>query len=261
MRIAILGGAGTLGSHVTAELTARGHDVRVLSRHSQQYPVDLTTGQGLAAAIDGCSAVIDASNASAPKRAAQVLVEGSRRLLAAEQECGVGHHVGISIVGCERVPTGYYRVKAAQEEVISAGPVPWTLVRATQFHELVDMALRVAARWRVVPIPAARFQTIAAAEVAQVVSDAAEREPQLGRIQVAGPQVLTAAELARTWLSVTGRRAVSVPVPVPGKLGRALRAGELTDRDADVLGTLTFADWLGARVAREHAPTTPGAGS
>lgn len=260
MRIAILGGTGTLGSHVTTELTARGHDVRVLSRRSQQYRVDLSTGEGLAAAIDGCAAVIDASNASAPRRAAQVLVDGSRRLLAAEQKCGVGHHVGISIVGCERVPTGYYRVKVAQEEVIRAASVPWTLVRATQFHELVDMALTAAARWRVVPIPAARFQTIAAAEVARVVADVAEREPSRTGIEVAGPQVQTAAELARTWRSVTGRRAISVPVPVPGQLGRALRAGGLTAEHADVLGTQTFADWLAARVASEHASTTHDAG-
>jgi uncharacterized protein YbjT (DUF2867 family) len=227
----------------------------VLSRRSQQFPVDLTSGHGLAAALDGCDVVIDASNASAPRRAAQVLVDGSRRLLAAEGEIGVRHHVGISIVGCERVPTGYYRVKAAQEQVISAGSVPWTLVRATQFHELVDMALTAAARWRILPIPAARFQTIAAAEVAHVVADVAEREPGRSRIQVAGPQVLTAADLARTWRSVTGRRALSVRVPVPGRLGRELRAGGLTAADADVLGTQTFADWLEARTARSGQST------
>src|SRR5215469_17441573 len=234
MRIAITGGTGTLGGHITTELTNRGHDVRVLSRRSQQFPVDLTSGQGLAAALDGCAAVIDASNASAPRRAAQVLVDGSRRLLAAEQECGVAHHVGISIVGCERAPVGYYGVKAEQEQVISAGPVPWTLVRATQFHELVDAALTAAVRWRVVPIPAGRLQTVAAAEVARAVADVAEKAPRSGRIEVAGPQMLTVADLVRTWMSVTGRRAARVPVPVPGKLGRALRAGALTAEHADV---------------------------
>lgn len=244
MRIAITGGTGTLGSHITTELTTRGHDVRVLSRRSQQYPVDLTSGQGLATALDGCDAVIDASNASAPRRAQQVLVDGSRRLLAAEQECGVAHHVAISIVGCERVPMGYYRVKAEQEQVVSAGPVPWTLVRATQFHELVDMALTAALRWRFVPIPAGRLQTVASAEVARVVADVAEQQPRRGRVEVAGPQVMTFADLARTWLSATGQRAVRVPVPVPGKLGRALRAGALTTARPDVRGTQTFADWL-----------------
>ena len=253
MRIAIAGGTGTLGSHITTELTTRGHDVRVLSRHSQLFPVDLSSGQGLAAALDGCDAVIDASNASAPRRAAEILVDGSRRLLAAERECGVRHHVGISIVGCERVPVAYYRVKTQQEHVISTGPVPWTLVRATQFHELLDMALTAAARWRVVPIPAARFQPIAAAEVARAVADVAEQEPHDGRVQVAGPQVLTAGDLARIWLAATPRRAARVPVPVLGKIGRALRTGALTAEDADVLGVQTFATWLEARA--HHQPT------
>src|ERR1700733_13036292 len=110
MRIAIVGGKGPLGGHVTAELTRRGHEVRVLSR-SGEYRVDLTTGEGLAAALKDCHAVVDASNASSSKRARQVLVEGSRRLLATEAEAGVAHHVCISIVGCDLVPVGYYQVK------------------------------------------------------------------------------------------------------------------------------------------------------
>jgi uncharacterized protein YbjT (DUF2867 family) len=249
MRIAIVGGAGTLGRHITLELAERGHDVRVLSRSSPQYPIDLVSGRGLAAALADCAVVVDASNASAPKRAAQVLVAGSRQLLAAEERAGATHHVGISIVGCERVPVGYYRVKAEQEQVIERGPMPWSIVRATQFHELADMALTAAGKWRVLPIPAMRLQTVAAVEVARVVADVAEGKPGNGRIQIAGPQVTTAAELARTWKSITGRRALSVPVLVPGKLGRELRAGALTAPQADVIGSQTFADWLSARVA------------
>jgi uncharacterized protein YbjT (DUF2867 family) len=249
MRIAIVGGAGTLGRHITLELAERGHEVRVLSRSSPQYPVDLVSGRGLAAALAGCAVVVDASNASAPKRAAQVLVAGSRHLLAAGERAGATHHVGISIVGCERIPVGYYRVKTEQEQVIERGPMPWSIVRATQFHELADMALTAAGKWRVLPIPAMRLQTVAAAEVARVVADVAEGEPDRGRIQIAGPQVTTAAELARTWKSISGRRALSVPVPVPGKLGRELRAGALTAPQADVIGSQTFADWLSARVA------------
>jgi len=117
MKIAIVGGKGTLGGHVTAELTRRGHEVRVLSR-SGEYQVDLTTGDGLADALRDCDAVVDASNASSAKRARQVLVEGSRRLLAAEAAAGVAHHVCISIVGCDQVPMGYYKVKTDQEHVV-----------------------------------------------------------------------------------------------------------------------------------------------
>lgn len=258
MRIAIVGGAGTLGRHVTAELAERGHEVRVLSRSSPDYPIDLASGRGLATALDGCAVVVDASNTASPKRAAQVLVEGSRRLLAAEQQAGVSYHVCISIVGCDLVPMGYYRVKVEQEHVVESGPVPHSIVRATQFHELAAAALDAAGKWRILPIPKMKLQTVAAAEVARAVADVAEGQPGRGRVQVGGPEVTSAAALARTWKSVTGRHALSLPVPVPGRLGRALRSGGLTADQADVLGTITFADWLARRrPGPAQAPAQP----
>lgn len=244
MRIAIVGGAGTLGKHITAELAERGHDVRVLSRSSPDYPVDLVSGGGLVKALDGCAAVVDASNASSPKRAEQVLVEGSRRLLSAEQQAGVAHHVCISIVGCERVPMGYYRVKVEQEQVVEEGQVPYSIVKATQFHELAASALAAAGKYRVLPMPRMKLQTVAAAEVARAVADVAQGQPIRGRVQVAGPEITSARDMARTWKAATGRSALMVPVPVPGKLGRALRDGGLTGDHADVIGTITFARWL-----------------
>jgi uncharacterized protein YbjT (DUF2867 family) len=248
MRIAIVGGTGTLGRHVVTELAGRGHETRVLSRRGE-YRVDLTTGEGLAKALDGCAAVIDASNAT--KNAAQVLVEGTRRLLAAEHDAAVGHHVCVSIVGCDRVPMGYYKVKTAQEQAVEHGPVPWSIVRATQFHELADSVLTAVARYRVMPVPGMTVQTIAAAEVASALADVAEGSPRRGRVQVAGPEICTARELARTWQRVTGHRALLVPVPVPGKTGRVLRDGGLTAASPDISGITSFADWLAAaRVSR-----------
>jgi uncharacterized protein YbjT (DUF2867 family) len=244
MRIAIAGGSGTLGSHVTSELGDRGHEVRVLSRRSREFPVDLVSGDGLARALVGCSVVVDASNATSSRRAAQVLVDGSRRLLQAEHAAGIGHHVCVSIVGCERFSLGYYRVKTEQEHVVETGSVPWTIVKATQFHELAGAALAAAGRWRVLPVPQMRLQTVAAAEVARAVADVAEGQPLRSRFLVAGPELTSAWELARTWMSVTGRAAVMVPVPVPGKLGRELRAGGLTTDHPDVRGTQAFAGWL-----------------
>lgn len=244
MRIAVVGGNGTLGSHVVAELAGHGHQTRVLSR-SGEYRVDLTTGEGLSKALDGCGTVIDASNAG--RRAAQVLVEGSRRLLAAEQDAGVGHHVCVSIVGCDQIPMGYYRIKTDQEHVVEHGTVPWSIVQATQFHELAAAALGAAGRWRLIPVPAIRLQTIAAAEVARTVADVAEGTPLRDRLRVAGPEVCSARELAEIWRSVTGRRAVLLPVPVPGKIGRALRDGGLTAADPDTKGVIGFAEWLAAR--------------
>jgi uncharacterized protein YbjT (DUF2867 family) len=253
MRIAIVGGTGTLGKNVAAELSARGHEVRVVSRHSPDFPVDLASGEGLGEALAGCAAVVDASNTSAPKRAAQVLVAGSRRLLAAEQQAGVSHHVCISIVGCERISMGYYRVKVEQERVVEQGQVPYSIVRATQFHELAAAALAAAGKWHILPIPAMQLQTIAAVEVGRVVADVAEGKPGRGRIQVAGPEITSARDLARSWKLVTGRSALMLPLPVPGKLGRALRDGALTADHAEVRGVTTFADWLAATSAQATA--------
>jgi uncharacterized protein YbjT (DUF2867 family) len=244
MRIAIVGGAGTLGKHITAELNQRGHEVRVLSRSSPAFPVDLSTGTGLAAALAGCATVVDVSNSQ--RKARQVLVDGTRRLLAAEQQAGVGHHVCVSIVGCNQVPIGYYRVKTAQEQLVQGGPVPWTVVRATQFHELAASLFAASARYRVLPAPHLPVQPVAAAEVASAVATVAEGDPACGRIQVAGPEVSNVAELARTWRSLTGRRATLVRVPLPGRVGRQLLAGALTTSQADFVGTIMFRDWLAA---------------
>jgi uncharacterized protein YbjT (DUF2867 family) len=254
MRIAITGGTGTLGRHVAAELRSRGHEVRALSRRSPEYPVDLATGEGLAAALADCDVVVDASNdSSSAKRAETILVEGSRRLLAAEEAAGVGHHVCVSIVGCENVPMGYFRVKVRQEHLVEAGPVPWSVVRATQFHELVAAALETAGRWRVLPVPRARLATVAAAEAARAVADVAEKPARYGRVEVTGPEAADARDLARTWREVTGRRALLLPLPVPGRLGRALRDGALTTESPGARGTTPFAAWLAAQ-AEEETP-------
>jgi uncharacterized protein YbjT (DUF2867 family) len=134
-----------------------------------------------------------------------------------------------------------------QEHLVDDGQVPWTIVQATQFHELAAAALAAAGRFRVLPVPAMTLQTIAAAEVAHAVADVAEGPPLGHRISVGGPEISTAKDLALTWRRATGRRAVLVPVPIPGKLGRTLRQGGLTAREPDVRGTVTFAEWLAAQ--------------
>ena len=251
MRIAIIGGTGTLGRLVAAQLRDRGHEIRVLSRSAPQHRVDLRTGAGLEEALGDCQAVVDASNDSS-RDAAQLLVGGTRRLLAAEQAAGVTHHVGVSVVGCEMVPLGYFRAKAAQEQVLEHGPVPWTIVRATQFHELAAATLASAARWRLVPVPAVLLQTVAAAEVAAVVAGAAAGSPRAGRVVVAGPEVSTARAMAATWRQVTRSPAVAVPVWLPRRIGRLLRGGALTAPNPDVRGTITFAAWLEATCRRQQ---------
>jgi uncharacterized protein YbjT (DUF2867 family) len=244
MRIAIVGGTGRLGRQLAGVLSARGHEVRALSRSAPEWPVDVRTGAGLEPALAGCEVVVDAANGPPSAKAADVLVEGTRRVLAEGRVAGVGHHLCVSIVGCDRVPMGYYRVKVAQEQAVVDGAVAWTVVRATQFHDLLGGLFAQAARAHVLPTGRARFQPIDVADAAEAIADAAEAGPRHGHVEVAGPEVLDLADLARTYRRLTGVRAVAVPVPLPPRLGRALRAGALTADHPDHRGTRTFAQWL-----------------
>ena len=264
MVVAVVGGTGTLGRHVVDELGLAGHDVRVLSRrppgygllHGEHRPVDLATGEGLDAALAGADAVVDAANGMG-RQAAAVLVAGTERLLAAERRAGVGHHVAVSIAGIERVPYSYYEAKVGQERVVRDGGVPWSIVRATQFHELLDMGFGGAARAGVLPAFDAVLQPVAAGHVARVVAEVAHGEPLFAWEHVAGPEVRRLRDLARTWRAVTGRHAIVVPVPLRRRLAAPLAAGALVPEGA-VTGGPGFAEWLGTRpVAAPHAAPAP----
>lgn len=260
MQVAVTGGTGTIGREVVAELARRGHEVRALSRRSPDHRADLITGDGLAAALEGVEVVVDACNAGPRRKAAErLLVDGTQRLLAAERAAGVRHHVGISIVGIDRVPSGYYGVKLDQEAVVKGSPVPWTIVRATQFHGLLDQVFGALADFRMLPGAAVPLQPVDQREVAVVLADTAEAEASGATTQFVGPECRTAAHLARTWRLETGRRPLLVPVPLAGATGRALRAGALTNPGAWT-GRTTFADWLrGQRTAAAPAaPAGPG---
>ncbi len=236
---AIIGGTGTVGRHVAAALQAGGHTVRVLSRHDPDHPVDLSTGAGLSAALEGCSVVVDAANGS-PRAPEAVLVEGCSRWLAAAGAAGVQHAVVVSIVGCDRAPGRYYRAKVRQEELARGSGLPVTIARATQFHELVAAMLGTAGRARISPRAALPMQPVAAAEVGRWVAGLADSEPA-SLAQMGGPDVVALSELARVWAAARGRWMLPLPVPLPS---RALRSGALTVSAPDAWGTVTFADWL-----------------
>lgn len=253
MNIAVVGGTGRLGQGAVKLLRARGHIVKVLSRRSPEHTVDLTTGDGLERALTGCDVVVDASN-DLSRHADQTLVQGSRRLLAAEKAAGISHHVCVSIVGCDRAPVGYYGVKFAQERTVEEGTVPWSILRSAQFHEFVAKLFASAARWSVLPVPRARVQTVAIAETAQAIADICERPPCLGRINIAGPEICTARELALVWRAFSGHRAMLIEIPLPGKLGRALREGALTTDSPDIRGKFRFRDWLAAQPRSDFLP-------
>jgi uncharacterized protein YbjT (DUF2867 family) len=246
--VAVVGGTGTLGSLVVVELVGRGAAVRVLSRNAAALPsgaehrrVDLTSGEGLAVALAGATVVVDAANST--RGAEQTLVAGTRRLLEAGAAAGVGHHLAISIVGIDLVPMSYYRHKVAQEEAIEAGPLPWTLLRATQFHQLLDGAFAAAARFGIRPTGAAKLQPIDPHIVAARLADAALASPA-GRLpDLGGPRVATLGELSRAWATARGRHRLPLRVPAWGKIGRPLAAGALCVPGGAAPGE-DFEEWL-----------------
>lgn len=249
MKVAVVGGTGVLGKPLVAKLAAAGDEVRALSRTPpaklpagvSHQRVDLTSGEGLGEALADVEVVVDASNSS-PRNASPVLVEGTQRLLHAGKEAGVRHHVGVSIVGCNRVPIAYYKVKVEQEEAIAAGEVPWSLLRASQFHTLIAWAFEQADRFRVVPTGRAKLQPIDVPVVAARLAEAVHAEPAGKLGDIAGPEVLTLSELARAWRGA-GHRALPLRLPMIGPIGRPVREGALCNPDA-AAGGATFEQWL-----------------
>lgn len=250
MRVAVIGGTGSVGSLVARELAARGDEVRVVSRRppaaalpagAMHARADLTSGEGLREAVDGMEAVVDAANET--RAARRVIVDGTARLLAAEADAGVAHHVEISIVGCDRASWSYYDAKVEQEAVVAGAAVPWSLLRATQFHTLLERGFAAAARLRVLPTGSALLQPIDPLLVAHRLAEAVHAGPG-GRLpDIAGPEIRTVAQLAHDWREHLGRSLLPVRVPFAGKAGRAMRAGGLCDASA-AAGGPTFAEWL-----------------
>ncbi|MFC8295401.1 SDR family oxidoreductase [Streptomyces sp. NPDC057242] len=244
--ILVTGGTGTLGRLVAERLREDGAEVRVLSRHARPYAVDLREGgTGLDAAVEGVDTVVHCATTlrGGDDRAARHLVGASRR-------AGVRHLVHISIVGVDRVPLGYYRTKLAVEKTIEGSGLGWTVLRTTQFHDLVVEFLRNAARVPVVPLPAGvSDQPIEVAEVAARLAELAAGEPAGRMPDMGGPEVRPLAELARAYLEAIGQHRRLVNVPLAGKAYRGFRAGgHLTPERA--VGRVTFEEFLAKRLPR-----------
>lgn len=249
MKVAVAGGTGTLGAPLVAELARRGADVLALSRGTPaELPagathrrIDLAGGDGLAEALEGVDVLVETAN-TAPNRGEE-LVAITRRLLGAAAEAGVSHLVGVSIVGCDRVPMPYYKAKVAQEGAIAASPVPWSLLRASQFHDLLDWAFGAAARRRLLPTGSARLQPVDVRVVATRLAEATLGGPA-GRLpDVAGPEIRTLSELARAWRAADGRRLLPLRIPMAGRIGRPVREAALCD-PAAAAGGPSFEEWL-----------------
>jgi uncharacterized protein YbjT (DUF2867 family) len=245
-RVAVAGGTGVVGRYVVRELARRGHDHVVLSRSSG---VDLTSGRGLEDRLAGVVSVIDVSNTGTQRRAAAEAFFGgvTERLLAAGERHGVTHHVTLSIVGADDVDTGYYAGKRRQEQALTAGPVPWSLLRTTQFHEFAEQALGFARLGPVSLVPRMRTQPVAAAEVAEALVDLA-LGPPVGRApDLGGPEAHELVELSRRLVAATASRRRVVPVRLPGAGGRAMREGALLPGPGARRARTGFDEWLAAR--------------
>lgn len=228
--VLVTGGSGTLGSHVTELLRDRGHDVRVLSRRTGAgtHRGDLATGDGVREAAEGAELVVHA--ASDTRRFGRRDLDQTRTLLDA---CSAASHLlYVSIVGIDQIPYGYYRRKLACEELIGASAVPSTILRATQFHELIALVLGTVERWPVAPVPAGfRFQTVAAAEVASRIADLVEGPPVGRADDVGGPEVLELSAMVGRWQAARRRPRRVVSLPVPGRVGAGFREGRNTCPD------------------------------
>ncbi|MFI7385829.1 SDR family oxidoreductase [Streptomyces sp. NPDC049813] len=244
--ILVTGGTGTLGRLVAERLRDGGHEVRVLSRHAEPYAVDLREGgPALARAVEGVEVVVHC--ASTPGGGDE---RAARQLIGAARAAGVGHLVYISIVGVDRVPLGYYRAKHAVERLVEESGLGWTVLRATQFHELVHSVLRGFAKSPVMLLPAGvGDQPVEVAEVADRLAGLALGAPA-GRVaDMGGPEVRTFPDLARAYLRATGRRRAVLSVPLAGRTYRAFRAGgHLAPEQA--VGKGTFEEYLGRSGAR-----------
>ncbi|WP_033438915.1 SDR family oxidoreductase [Saccharothrix sp. NRRL B-16314] len=239
MKVAVAGGTGVVGRRVVEELTRTGHDPVVLSRSSG---VDLTTGAGLDAALDGCEAVIDVSNSPEWGRAEaeRFFTEATGNLLDASVRAGVRHLVLLSIVGVDEVDLDYYFAKRHQEALVSGGPAPWTVLRATQFFEFPSQVL-AGATGPVAQVPAMLSQPVSTAEVAARLVELAEGGPQGFSLPIAGPERLRLVDMAR---QLVARRGDDLRVEEAGEGPDGLATGGLTPQGEYTEGKVTFAEYL-----------------
>lgn len=260
-QILVTGGAGGLGRELAPRLQTAGHTVRIMSRRPQPANLtpglvwaqaDIETGTGLAEAVAGVEAIIHCAS-SPMRRTKEIDVDGTRRLLEAARIARVKHFIYVSIVGIDRIPYAYYQHKLAAEGVVQAGGVPYSILRATQFHSLIDFALRGVAK-----LPFAltftdfKFQTIDTPEVAARLSEIATAPPA-GRLpDLGGPQVMTLGEMARLWFAIQAKPYRLARLPLPGKIAHGFRQGYNTCPDHRD-GKVTWAAWLQRTYEKEAA--------
>ena len=259
--LCVAGGTGQVGREVVRLAVSAGHQVSVLSRNvppvgsakhlegATYFAGDVTSGDGVAAAVSGADVVIDCLEGQFGKAQKQ-FADGGGRLLAAAHRAGVRKAVALSIINCDLSSFSYYASKAAKERKYAESPLKTVVVRATQFHGLAAKIFATGAKVRLIPtFKAARFQSIAPADVAAALLEAAvgesrdESQAEHIVVTIAGPETLTMREMAESWKSVQGTRGKIIELPLPGPMGDFLRAGHnLTSEQP--YGRETFVSWL-----------------
>ncbi|MHA6126768.1 SDR family oxidoreductase [Pseudomonas fluorescens group sp. PF-1] len=244
MKIVVIGGSGLIGSKLVKNLRERGHDVLAASPSTG---VNSITREGLAQAMDGADIVVDVANA--PSWEDQAVLEffetSSRNLLAAEAAAGVRHHVALSIVGTERLPeNGYFRAKVAQESLIKASGIPYSILRATQFFEFVSGIADSFAVGEELHVSPALIQPLASDDVVAALTDVVLAAPLNGTVEVAGPEAMPIDELVRRFLRATRDTRRVVPDVHARYYGAVLDDQSLTPGQHPRLGAIRFEDWL-----------------
>ncbi|MDT7620989.1 MAG: hypothetical protein QOF99_1890 [Pseudonocardiales bacterium] len=242
MKFAVIGGTGLIGSQVVQDLNAAGHGA---VPHGLSTGVDVLTGQGLDAALAGADVVVNLTNSPTFDDASPAFFQTSMdNLLTASQRAGTGHFVILSIVGVDQVPElDYYRAKALQEDILKAGPVPYSIVRATQFMEFMDAVLSWTADNDTVRLPNTPIQPIAAADVAATVANVAAGSPLGGTLDVAGPDVYPLDELGRITLTAKGDKR-SVTTDDTAGMFAVVHGDVLIAKNGARIAYTHYTDWL-----------------
>lgn len=248
--ILITGGTGTLGRRVVPLLRDAGHDVRVLSRNARKPETgieyitgDLVKGEGIDPAVDGAETILHLAGGTKGD------AEATRNLAQAAARAGARHLVYISVIAADSVPLGYFRMKLAAEQAVADSGLPWTTLRAAQFHDFVLNAVRALAKSPIMPIPGGlRFQPVDARDVAARLVELTLAEPAGFVPDLAGPKVYGMGDLSRDYLKATGKRRLMMPIRMPGKAGRAYRAAENLTLEGATKGHRTWEDFLTERL-------------
>lgn len=244
MKVVVIGGTGLIGSKLVDSLRRQGHEVMAASPNTG---VNSITGEGLAEAVAGAAVVVDVANSPSfeDKAVLEFFETSGRNLLAAAKAAGVRHHVALSIVGSERSPeSGYLRAKLAQERLIEASGIPYTIVRATQFFEFIGRIAQSGTEGQTVRVSPALLQPIASDDVVAALAEVALAAPLNGIVEVAGPEKIPLDDLVGSLLRATDDTRQVVSDVHARYFGTELNDRSLTATDGARLGTIHFQDWL-----------------